>query len=110
MVGSGDSRRISGGEASAFAANGWSSRVARLFVLDMIVWPGVLFVLGTAFVAYQVREHPLVLAVLALATLFSAAVGVRQWGVMLRSVFPRKRSCHAGEDSPRLTGRGTTGC
>ena len=114
MAGSGGKRRISGGEAAAFAANGWRSRIARLIVLDMVLWPGALFLLATTYVAYQVRERPLVLALLTFATLFSAVVGVRQWRVMLRSVFPpplnrQATSCHAGEeDSPRLTGRGGT--
>ena len=113
MAGSGGKRQINGGEASAFAANSWRSRIAQLIVLDMVLWPGALFLLATTYVAYQVRERLLVLAVLAFATLFSAAVGVRQWRVMLRSVFPpppnrRATSCHAGEDSPRLTGRGGT--
>ena len=83
-----------------------------MLVVEMVLSPGVLFLGGTAFVAYQVRGSPVALSLLAIATLFSVAVGIRQWGVMLRAVFPQTRGRRPpeslGEDSPRLTGRGGT--
>ena len=97
-----------------FPANGRPSRVARLFVLEMVLWPGLLFVGGTLLVAYQVRGHPAVWPFLGSATVLSLAVAVRQWSVMLRAVFPAsahhvaRPAQYIGEDSPRLTGRGTT--
>jgi hypothetical protein len=108
-----DPRRVSGFETTAFSGDGWANRSARLLVLDMVLWPGALVVSGTLFVAWQVREHPVALTALLVATFVSAAVAVRQWGVMLRAVFlPARRSPRyipgSGEDSPRLTGRGGT--
>ena len=107
------SRRVRADAYTATPFGGAGARVARLLVLDMVLWPGLLFVGGCAFVAWQVREHPVALGVLALATLFSAAVGMRQWGVMLRSVCPSAPDrSHALDDAkeafPRLTGRGAT--
>lgn len=113
MARSSDPPPVSGFEATAFDGDGWASRIARLLVLDMVLWPGLLFIGGTLFVAWQVREHSGALAALLLATAISAAVAVRQWGVMLRAVFTTAhrstpRSPASGEDSPRLTGRGGT--
>ena len=100
--------------ATPFPSGGWASRVARLLVLEMVLWPGLLLVGGTLLVAYHLLGHPVAWPFIAVATAFSVAVGVRQWSVMLRAVFPapahREPALHQhpGEDSPRLTGRGTT--
>ncbi len=100
--------------ATSFPEEGWAGRIARLLVLEMVLWPGLLFAGGTLLVAYQLRAHPAAWPLIAAATAFSVAVGVRQWSVMLRTVFPasahHEPALHQspGEDSPRLTGRGTT--
>ena len=106
-----ESRRL---RTTPFPRKGWASRAARLLVLEMVLWPGLLFAGSMLVAAYQLRAEPVVWPFLALATLLSIAVGVRQWSVMLRAVFPGSLqrpaaiNQHPGEDSPRLTGRGTT--
>jgi hypothetical protein len=92
-------------------ASPWPTRIARLLVLEMILWPGVLFLGATALIAWQVRAHPLVWPALLLATGLSLAVAVRQWGTMLHAArTPAQWSPPAaGEEvSPRRTGRGGT--
>jgi hypothetical protein len=109
-------RRTTGASfrTTPFPSDGRASRVARLLVLDMVLWPGALFIGGSVFLAWQVRDHPVSLVALLVATLFSAAVGVRQWRVMLGAVFeavPSRAELHqspAKEVPPRLTGRGGT--
>jgi hypothetical protein len=112
------STSVDGATATPFAAAGTADRIARLLVLDMVLWPGVLFIGISLFATWQVRTNPAALAAFLVATLFSAAVGVRQWHVMLRSVFPPARirvsaldadSPGTKEASPRPTGRGATG-
>jgi len=94
-------------------ASHWPARLARLIVLDMVIWPGALFVAGTLFIAYQVRDVPLMWPLLAAATALSVAVGIRQYGTMLRAVatphqWSLRDSRNHGEDSPGLTTRGIT--
>ncbi len=96
--------RISEYEASAFAHARLGDHIARWIVLEMVLWPGFLFIGGSLLVAWRVREQPVALAALLVALVFSAAVGVRQWGVMLRAVFPPRRGATtlgAGEDEAR---------
>jgi hypothetical protein len=109
---------IDGTAATPFAAAGTADRIARLLVLDMVLWPGLLFTGVSLLALWQLRTSPAALAVFLVATLFSVVVGIRQWHVMLRSVFPARRdqasarnavSLDTKEASPRLTGRGTTG-
>jgi hypothetical protein len=97
--------------ATRFLGDGWAVRIARLCVLEMIIWPGLLFIGGSLYVAWRVREEPVAMALLLFATLFSVAVGVRQWAVMLQAILPARspQSSSAKEVSPRHTGRGTTG-
>jgi hypothetical protein len=93
-------------KTTPFAAQSRADRIARLIVLDMVIWPGLLFVGITLFAAYQVREVPLASLALIVATLWSVAVGVHQWNVMLRAALtsapPRPASFDPapGEDSP----------
>ena len=100
--------------ATPFPDAGWASRIARLLVLEMVLWPGLLFAGASLLVAYHLRGHPAIWPLIAAATAFSVVVGLRQWAVMLRAVFaapgnrPAAADQHPGEDSPRLTGRGTT--
>jgi hypothetical protein len=114
MTQRGDQRPVRYGAATPFPASGADSRIARLIVLDMVLWPGVLFIGVSLFAAWQVRDHLVALVAVLVATLFSVAVGVRQWDVMLRAVAPPARVTPATHDSslqeasPRLTGRGTT--
>jgi hypothetical protein len=100
-------------QKSQGATGRWPERVARLIVLDMVLWPGALFVLSTMFIAYQVRDVPLMWPLLAAATTLSVAVGIRQYGTMLRAVatphqWSLRDSRNHGEDSPGLTTRGIT--
>lgn len=94
----------------------WAARVARLFVFEMIVWPGLLFAGGTIYVAWQARAHPAALIVLTIATLLSIAVAVEQRGTMFRAARSSvgwtsvgSQVTQHGEDSPRPPGRGATG-
>lgn len=116
MTQRGGQRRANPGTSTPFSLTGTGNRIARLIVLDMVLWPGVLFIGVSLFVAWQVRDHLVTLAAFLFATLFSVVVGVRQWGIMLRAVFPPARTTPETHDSPpreaspRLTGRGTTEC
>ena len=109
-----DRQRVTSGSATPFPATCTGGRIARLIVLDMVLWPGVLFIAASLFAAWQVRNHPVALAALLFATLLSVVVGVRQWNIMLGAVFPPAHATPealdspAQEASPRLTGRGTT--
>jgi len=107
--------RISGTTVTQFSGNGVAARIARLLVLEMVLWPGLLFIGGSLIVAWRLREQPVALGLLLIATAFSTAVGIRQWGVMLRAIRPPvtapdplSLNSASKEVSPRLTGRGTT--
>jgi hypothetical protein len=113
-----DRHPIDGRTATPFATAGTADRIARLLVLDMVLWPGVLFIGISLLATWQVRTNPVALAAFVLGTLFSVAVGVRQWDVMLHAVFPAGRHSASvpepatpdpKEASPRPTGRGGTG-
>jgi hypothetical protein len=109
---------IDGTTATPFAVAGTADRIARLLVLDMVLWPGLLFTGISLLALWQLRTSPAAFAAFLIATLFSVVVGVRQWDVMLRSVFSAGRdqasacdpaSLETKETSPRPTGRGATG-
>ena len=87
-----------------------ASQSARLLVLDMILWPGLLFVSGTALVGWQVRSEPLVWPALLAGTLLSLWVAKHQWGAMLRTALRPSDwlSATGKEASPQLIGRGAT--
>ena len=100
---------------TTFPAGGRASRAARLLVVDMVLWSGVLFIGVSLFAAWRMRGDLLILAAWLIATAFSVAVGAHQGRVMLRSVFgvSSERAAPVQLDteevSPRLTGRGGTG-
>jgi hypothetical protein len=96
---------------------GRSAQIARVLVVDMVLWPGVLFLGGTLLLTWHARESLPALVMVTFATLVSVVVGVRQWGVMLGAVFAHTESrttagardpSDSGEGFPRLTGRGET--
>lgn len=106
-------------QVTGFSGGGWAVTAARVLVLDMVLWPGLLFVGVVLLAGWQARHSPPALAVVALATLLSVLVGVRQWDVMLRAVLAgtadgpatsARETGDSGEGSPRLTGRGSTEC
>jgi hypothetical protein len=84
-----------------------ASRLARWLVLEMMLWPGLLFVFVTGLIVYAVRDQPLLWPVVALYLLATFAAA-RQWRVMIRAVVSPSPPQRAKEASPRLTGRGTT--
>jgi hypothetical protein len=113
----GDDAGVESRTVTGFDGGGCAARIARILVIDMILWPGLLFVAVTLALAWQARGHPVALAVLALATLASVLIGVRQWDVMLRAVLSRpavgvlgsvSTLSNSGAGSPRPTGRGGT--
>ena len=113
----GDDAGVESRTVTGFDGGGCAARIARILVIDMILWPGLLFVAVTLALAWQARGHPVALALLALATLASVLIGVRQWDVMLRAVLSRpavgapgsvSTLSNSGAGSPRPTGRGGT--
>jgi len=101
-------KAVSGSTVSPFRRDGVGDRIARLLVLEMVLWPGLLFAGGTLLAAWHARTHPTALAVLVVATCISVLVAVRQWRVMLRAVFPTRPALKNRGTSPRPTGRGGT--
>jgi membrane protein implicated in regulation of membrane protease activity len=84
-----------------------AERIAQLIVLDMILTPGVLFVVATVLTAWAMRDRPLAWLPFALATALSLAVATVQWPAMWRAV-RRTPSSGAGIPRPDRPGRGVT--
>jgi hypothetical protein len=94
--------RGSGKATTPFAQRNRLDKIARLLVAG-----------GSLFAAWQPWDSAPALATLLVSTIVSVAAGARRRGVMPRAILASSVASprtHPGEDSPRLTSRGTTQC